>query len=175
MQPILLSLGGLVVTPMASGYPDQSYSTSSEGVTEDRRSGGSNVKMVHFRKTIITISGRGDLPLGFSALNYNEPLELLCTAPRALIVAGLTGVIPTTTTAGVRPGVAPWALALVGNREISTPITMTGSAFEIAPRADASMYKVCWLPRFLVSCEPPEEAVQFGSLPFSWSITAREA
>ncbi|MGA4634516.1 hypothetical protein ACPA5B_11610 [Pseudomonas solani] len=166
-----VKLGGLAVTPLASGgFPEQSYQSAGDGVTEDRRTGGTLVKMVHFRKTIITISGTGLMGLGFDGLDFDQPLELLCTKPRYLIPLTLEGVIP----GQIRPDVAPWALARVGNREIPTGITMTGNNFEITPKAGATSYKVGWLPRFLVSCEPPDEALRAGELPYSWSFDARE-
>lgn len=166
-----VKLGGLAITPLASGgFPDQSYQPASEGVTEDRRTSGSMVKMVHFRKTVITISGAGLMGLGFDALDFDQPLELLCTKPRMLITESLTGVIP----GSIRPDAAPWAFARVGNREVRTPIAMAGNAFTLTPQAGATSYKVAWMPRFIVSCEPPQEALRAGQFPYAWSFDARE-
>jgi hypothetical protein len=164
-------LGGIPIAPLASGgFPDHSYDQDEEGVAEGRRSGGALVVMVHFRKALITISGSGLMGLGFDGLDYEQPLELRCTAARTLSTASLSGVIPGT----VRPDQAPWATARVGNREIPTPVDMVGNSFTITPVAGALGYRVSWMPSFMVRCRPPVEAIQQGAFPYSWTFTARE-
>lgn len=168
---IEVMLGGIAISPHASGgFPQQEYRQVPDGVTEDTRSGGSLVKMVHFRKTIITISGAGLMGHGFEGLNFDEPLELLCTAPKSLRTAGTTGVIP----GSIRQDNAPWAYARIERRQVPTPVTMAGNAFTLTPVPGATDYTVLWMPRFMVSCELPDEAIQRSEFPYAWSFDARE-
>lgn len=164
-------LGGIPIAPLASGgFPDHSYDHDEAGEAEGRRSGGALVVMVHFRKAVITISGAGLMGLGFDGLDYDQPLELRCTAARTLSTTALTGVIPGT----IRPDQEPWATARVGNREIPTPVDMDDNAFTLTPVVGATGYRVSWMPSFMVRCRPPVEAMQQAQYPCSWTFTARE-
>ncbi|WP_044871976.1 hypothetical protein [Pseudomonas sp. LFM046] len=161
-------LGGIPIR-LHSGPVVQEYSPIG-GVTVARRSGGAAVKMQHWRKTAITIRGTGWMGPGFSGLDFSQPLELRCTKQQSLTATSLTGTLPGTP----RPDVAPWALAYVGGDWVETPVAMAGSDFTITAVAGALQYQVCWMPKFMVFCEPPPESLDPSTNTHDWTITAEE-
>jgi hypothetical protein len=161
-------LGGLPID-LHAGAVDQQYG-SEGGVTRHRLSDGTLVQQTHWRKETISLSGTGWMGPGLDGLDYSGPLELRCTAPKAISAAGTV----ITLTGAPRPDVPPWAHALVGRRWVATPVTLTGSAATVTPVAGASQYRVSWMPQFNVICDPPPVALSAGNASFSWNFTAQE-
>lgn len=168
MPVVHVTLGGLPIE-LHSGAPQQQYSAET-GWSDVRLSQGALVRMAHWKKETITISGDGWMGAGLDGLDYTQPLELRCTAPKSVTSAGGQAVIIGTP----RPDVPPWGHALVGNRWIPTAVTVSGQSAACAPVPAASMYRVSWLPIYMVLCQPPAEALDPGAGASSWSFTARE-
>ena len=163
-----VTLGGVPIR-LQAGAPVCEYSPIG-GVTSRRRSGGALVKMRHWRKTAITISGAGWMGPGFAGLNFDGPLELRCTQPLSLYTASLTGTLP----GAIRPDFAPWAHAYVAGEWEAAPVVMAGNAFTLTAVPGAVEYHVRWLPMFTVMCEPPPEGLDSSNAAYSWSFTAEE-
>lgn len=168
MPIIHVTLGGLPIE-LHSGAPQQQYAPES-GWTDVRLSQGALVRMAHWAKHAITITGSGWIGAGLDGLDYTQPLELRCTAPKSVTTPTGTATI----TGTPRPDVAPWAVALVGSRWVETPVTMSGNVATCAPVAGAVMYKVSWMPLFFALCEPPAAAFDASSATTQWTFTARE-
>lgn len=163
-----ITLGGLPII-LHAGAPAQSYSQET-GWTDVRLAGGSLVRMAHWSKETIAISGGGWMGLGFDALDYTQPLELRCTQPKTITGAGLTYTL----NSNPRPDVQPWAHALVGSQWVKTSVAMSGKTATVTAVAGASAYRVSWMPVFNVLAVPPTEALDSSTAAFNWQITARE-
>ncbi|WP_375738077.1 hypothetical protein [Pseudomonas boanensis] len=159
-------LGGVPIE-LHAGPPAQSYETIG-GSSTVRLHEGAAVKLSHWRRTRITLSGTGWMSPGLDGLDYDNALELRCTKQQAITSAD--NVI--TLTGTPRPDVAPWALALVGDQWVSTPCVVVAGVATLTPVVGATLYQICWMPVFQVFAEPPPESVEGGN--FSWSIVAEE-
>ncbi|MNQ83219.1 hypothetical protein D3C85_982920 [compost metagenome] len=162
-------LGGIPIR-LHNGPPQQEYDVLESGSTVVRRSGGAAVKMTHYTKAVIAISGSGWMGPGFEGLDFSEPLELRCTQQDSLTTTALTGTIPGTP----RPDKAPWALAFIEGDWTLTPVAMAGLDFTITEVPGALQYQVCWMPLFTVFCRPPRRAMDPSNNTHTWSFTAEE-
>ncbi len=163
-----VTLGGLPIN-LHAGAEGQAYSQEL-GWTDVRLSGGSLVRMAHWAKESISISGSGWMGLGFDALDFTRPMILNCTQPKTITGTALTYTLTSTP----RPDVAPWGHALVAGRWVKAIVAMAGSVATVSPVAGATLYRVSWMPTFTVLATPPDEALDSGAGSFSWSFTARE-
>lgn len=163
-----ITLAGLPII-LHSGAPEQSY-TQETGWSDVRLSGGSLVRMAHWAKETITLSGTGWMGAGFDAIDFTQPQELRCTQPKSVTGNALTYTLSSTP----RPDVAPWALALVGDQWVSTGVSVSEKTATVSAKAGASTYRVSWMPIYTVLVTPPEEALDSSAASFSWTITARE-
>ncbi|EQM66117.1 hypothetical protein QYE80_08095 [Pseudomonas tohonis] len=170
MRPIPdLMLGGVALR-LKSGPPTQEYNPLG-GESVQRRTGGAAVKMVHWAKTAISITGAGWMGPGLSGLDFSQPLELRCTQQLSITGPGLSGQI----TSDVREDDEPWAMAFgpwPGWK--LTPVHMVGRSYTVEPVAGATYYSVCWLPVFMVFCSAPRLALDPSNNSHSWTITAEE-
>ncbi len=163
-----VTLGGLPII-LHAGAPDQSYSQEA-GWRDVRLSGGALVRMAHWSKEVIKISGSGWMGLGFDALDFTKPLELRCTQPKTITGTALTYTLNSTP----RPDFEPWGHALVGSSWHRVPVSMSGKVATFTAVANATAYRVSWMPLFSVFATPPEEALSASAGSFTWQFTARE-
>lgn len=167
MHPKVM-LGGLPID-LHAGAVDQQYD-SEGGVADLRLSDGTLVRQTHWRKEVITLSATGWMGPGLDGLDYSSPLELRCTNPKTV-----SGASPELTITGTpRPDVPIWAHALVGDRWLATPATLSGDTATCIPVPGASQYRVSWMPMFDVICNPPPSALSASSGEVSWQFTAQQ-
>lgn len=158
----------------ASGRADTGYSTEG-GWTDVRLSGGKLYRMTHWSKESIRLSGSGWMGPGFDGVDFSQPQELWLADPKSM--AGRTAADRVfTLTSDVRPDFPPIGLALVGRDWERTGVSLAGRVATLDPLPGATAYRVHWLPRYLVFCSPPEEAITgtAGGGQFDWQFTARE-
>lgn len=160
-----LMLGGITVPPHA-GTPDVSYAEAG-GATDVTLAGGATVRMRHWRKELITISGTGWMSTGLDALDWDAQHTLRCPKPKRMATTGTS----VTLTSDPRPDVPVGAHALVGKSWVPTPVTRSGRAVTITPVPGASQYSVYWYPQFTVLVTPPTEE-NAGDV--SWQLICRE-
>lgn len=161
-----LVLGGIAVA-LHAGAPDVQYGYAG-GATDVVLSDGRPVRMRHWNKRLITITGSGWMATGLDALDWDAEHELLSPVP--LRVSGAGPVLALT--ADARPDVAPTALALVGEHWRPTTVTVSGRTATVAPVAGASLYTVAWFPKFTVLCDPPDDGYSAGTV--TWQLICRE-
>jgi hypothetical protein len=162
-----LTLGGIPIEA-EKGAPAQSYAPLGDGVIR-RRSKGAGVKFRHWnRKMAITVSGSGLLPPGLSGLDYDQPLELLCTKPLSVSTSSPS----VTLTSDIRPDQPAWAFAYVGERWQPCEVTVVDLVATFTSVPGATRYQVCWMPKFMVLMSAPDEAMDRSH---DWSFTAEEA
>ncbi|MBV2132053.1 hypothetical protein KRX52_04480 [Pseudomonas sp. MAP12] len=163
-----VTLGGVPIV-LHAGAPVQSYEPMG-GASVVRLHGGAAVKLRHWRRTAISISGSGWMNPGLDGLDYDSALELRCTHPQS--VTSASNVI---TLAGTpRPDVAPWGLALIGDQWQPTPCVVVAGVATLTAVTGATLYQVCWMPVFQVFCERPPTGLDAGAGFYSWTITAEE-
>ena len=159
-------LGGIQV-PLHAGAPEVNYAPAG-GATDVILSGGTPVRMRHFKKQVITITGSGWMATGLDALDWDAYHLLLCPRPKRMATSGLQ----VTLSADARPDVPVAAQALVGRDWVSAPVSVEGRVVTITPVAGAAQYSVVWYPQFEVLCTPPPEDSAGDRT--SWQIICRE-
>ena len=103
-----LKLGGIEV-PLHAGAPRVAYSAAG-GAEDARLSGGKLVRMRHWKKWQITISGTGWMATGLDVLDWDEYQDLWCPKPKRVTTTSTEVRIQT----DARPDVPVEAHALVG-------------------------------------------------------------
>lgn len=162
-----LTLGGIPLEA-EKGAPAQNYTPLGDGVIR-RRSRGAGVKFRHWdHKMAITVSGSGLLPPGLSGLDYDNPIELLCTKPLSISTDALSVTLPS----DIRPDRQAWAFAYVEDRWRPCQVSVVDQVATFMPVPGAMRYQVCWMPRFLVLMQRPDESMDARH---DWSFTAEEA
>jgi len=163
---------GKIPIVIEAGPVQQRYIRGSEGRARVRLSKGDLVSMRHWSKTRITLSGSGWLNPGLDGLDYDDALELRCTNPQVVSSAGTT----LTLISQPRPDQAPWADALVGDIWYRTPVSLDGLTATVEPYPGASLYRVSWMPVFMVKTDPPETGMDnaAGGV-HDWTMTLEEA
>lgn len=164
-----VTLAGVPIT-LQAGAPVQNYSPIG-GSALLRLSLGDGIKMTHWRRTAISVSGSGALNPGLDGINYDEVLTLDCTSIKAN-----SSDLPRIAIIGThRPDVEPWGLARVDGTWKKTPCALVGGEYDITPVAGATTYQLCWMPRFQVFAEPPQVGRDSGTGVSTWSFQAEEA
>lgn len=163
-----VTLGGLPII-LHAGAPDHSYSQEA-GWTDVRLSGGSLVRMAHWGKETITISGSGWMGTGFDGLDFTQPQELRCTQPKTVTGNSLSYTLTSTP----RPDVEPWAIALVGDQWVNTGVSVSNKTATVIAVTGASTYRVSWMPVYTVLVSPPSESMESSVASYAWSFSARE-
>lgn len=164
-----VELGGIPIAIQA-GALSQEYVPLGDAVPR-RRSRGALVKFRQWDlRYAISVSGSGWIGPGLAGLNYDNPLELRCTAPMELWTDALTTELPTQ----VRPDHAPWAHADVDGRLLRTPLAFDAGVVTLTAVPGATRYLVQWMPMFTVSLPRPSSALDQGARSASWSFTAEE-
>ncbi len=169
-QIVPLVLGGIAIVPHA-GPIRQSYEPLG-GSSVLRLSLGAAVKLSHWHKTRITASGTGWLDPGLDALDYGQPLELLCIKPRAIEGRALSYTLPPAEQR--RPDVQPWALARRPGGLQETTLQLDGDQAHLTAVPGALGYRLCWLPRYRVFCDGLHSEFDETSGLYDWSLTAEQ-
>ncbi|MOA18674.1 hypothetical protein D3C78_1390080 [compost metagenome] len=133
---------------------------------------GAAVKLIHWSRTRTSASGSGWLDPGFDALDYSQPLELLCVKPRAMDGTGLTFALPPAEQR--RSDEQPWGLARVGDRWVETALVLAGAEAQLTAVAGATAYRVCWYPRYVVFTNGPASDFDESTGLYDWSLTAEQ-
>lgn len=161
-----LTIGGIVV-PLHAGAPEVSY-TPAGGYADLTMSDGRPLRMRHWKKEIITVSGSGWVGTGLDALDWDAQHLLLCPVPKRITVAGLSATL----TSDARPDVPVTVHALLGDEWVPTTHTRTGRAVTITPVSGATGYSVSWYPQFTVLVTPPTD--QYAGAEAQWQLICRE-
>jgi hypothetical protein len=159
-------LGGVPVS-IYSGEPLVSYADAG-GSTDVILSGGRPVRMTHFSKRVITVTGSGWISSGLDGVNLRGELDFWSPKPLTLATVSTTATL----TAAVRPDEPVTAEALVGEQWVRAEVTMSDLDATITPVAGALVYRLVWFPRFTVLVDPPAEDI--GDRQFSWQLVMRE-
>lgn len=160
-----LILGGIEV-PLHAGAPNVSYAPAG-GATDVVLSGGRPVRMRHWSKELITISGAGWMATGLDALDWDAEHLLLCPKPKRMATTQASATLTSTP----RTDVPVTVDALIGRQWVRTPAVTTGRSVTITAVAGASQYSVCWYPQYTVLVTPPGEDYADD---VSWQLICRE-
>lgn len=169
-EPTPLVLGGVEIVQQA-GTIRQRYEPIG-GSTSLRLSGGTGIKMTNWSRTATSASGTGYLDPGLDALDYSQPLELLCVTPRAMNGTSTQFALPPADQR--RPDVSPWGWARVGSGWVDTAVSIQGDAAELAPVNGATAYRIFWLPRLVVFTPGLVREFDEATGLYDWSLSAEE-
>ncbi|MCQ4311685.1 hypothetical protein NAV33_07225 [Pseudomonas stutzeri] len=166
-----VTLNGVSIAA-AAGSPVHNYSPLG-GASTVRMHGGAGVKVKHWRKTLISISGSGSLNPGIDHLDYDSVMTLHCSSPMAASSVGTETVIEMRGKA--RPDFAPWGLYRIGTGWRKTSCTVTDGFAHLTPVEGAEQYQVLWYPTYQVFAEPPQHSRDASTGAVGWSFVAEEA
>lgn len=165
MSYLKIKLGGIELD-LYAGVTQQAMSTEA-GRSDVRLSGGALIRMEHWTRKNVTITGTGWVSLGLSELDYSKPLLLELTQPR--VMTSDSNVIPIS--GMVRTDSKPYGLAKVGARWVNVPASYADGVITLDEVQGATAYRAHYQPMMYVLCDEPPETVDDS---FSWTITARE-
>jgi len=167
------SLGGIDVPIECFADFEQSYDvlTSSSIL---RMSDGSAIKQTAWGgKLKINTSGSGWAPLGFTGLNFENPLLFKCAKPRAL--DGATEIITLPAARRTDSGYTPIGFAVVDNELVETPIdSLVANVATLITVANATAYRVHYWPEISVFVKEPAENWNKSGNSHGWSFEAEE-
>jgi len=169
-QIVPLVLGGIAIWP-AAGPIRQSYEPIG-GSSVLRMSQGAAVKLTHWSRTRTSASGSGQIDPGLDALDYSQPLELLCVKARAMDGTDRTFDLPPAEQR--RADVEPWGMARVGDRWVETAVAVAADQAQLAAVAGATAYRVCWYPRYVVFTAGLVSDFDESTGLYDWSLTAEQ-
>lgn len=164
----MLVIGGVPVA-LHAGAPVEQHSALG-GPEIVRLTSGVGVPMTHWSRRAISISGSGFMPPGLAGLDFARPFELLSTKPECIVGPGRQFLM----TSAVRDDFSPWGQALVGRNWLDSPVTVAGLNVEVAAVVGATLYRVGWYPKFIVSGRAPQEEGDAGANNHSWRFDCEE-
>ena len=165
------SLGGVVVPVLASLELEQTYAPIG-GYATLRMLDGAGVRQTQWQRLRTSLTGSGPIPAGLEALDYSQPQELLCAAPRSLIVTAPTANLPVARRTDA--GYLPTALALVDGKPAPTTLTIAGDVATIAAVTGAQQYVIRYWPRITVLAETPTVSFSHFRAQWQWTLEAEQ-
>lgn len=135
-----------------------------------RLADGAGLQQSRWRKLSTTVSGSGILPAPLAALDWDAPLTLGCIAARGVQTGGAPVTLPDTR----RTDTPPFALAVVGDQLIRTPLAMVGDVATPTAMAGASSYFVYYYPLLTVTSNGPLDRWDRFTATASWDIEFEE-
>lgn len=150
------------------------------GVARLRMMSGAAVQQVSWRKLRTTLSGAGWWPSGLENLNYDDPLTLLCAAPRSILSASNVIALPTArrTDAGYTPvghaRLSGGATQVGGGELVTTPLSIVADVATLTAVAGATGYQVAYWPVLTVLADPPTLEADLPAAAHRWTLTAEE-
>lgn len=167
----MLILGGVSVELHARLRWQQTYAPIGGSVVQ-RLSDGTGHKQSRWRKTRTVITCEGWIPPGLESLNYADPLEMRCVAPRAISGPGVSFTLPESRRSDA--GYEPFGFARVGEIWIPTDVTLDGDDADLDPVSGADSYRVLWYPQLMVLTDGPEEDADGSTATYRWRLAAEE-
>lgn len=177
-------IGGIKVSPQGALTFRQTYLVE-ESAAVLRLAGGGAIKQYSWQKLAVSTQGTGRYPPGLDALDYSQPLLMLCAEPRE--VTGTSNVLTLPAARRVDAGFVPIAFALVtpdGGDGLLDPrwqpaeVAVAGDVATVTPVAGAVAYQVWYWPEITVFATRPQQ--DWSGQPagsghaFSWTLEARE-
>jgi hypothetical protein len=171
MPAPLFELGAVQVPLAASLGLQQSYEPLG-GYTLLRLMSGAAVKQQHWLKLRTNISADGWIPDALQALDYSASMTLKCVAPRAVVSASNTIVLP----AARRSDAAPFGFAVMADGSLrDTPGSLAADTLTLAVVSGAIRYVAHYYPQLTVFAEPPSTRFDVAGASAGWVLTAEEA
>lgn len=164
-QPRWFELSDGTLTARASIYDALNYTQEFETLGGDsvlRMMSGAAIKQTNWQKLMVSLSGNGGLPFGFTDLDYSLPITIKCGAPRAIVRPTNAFTVPPNSRVDV--GYTSYVLKFTEGYWL--PLTASGTA---------EYYKLLYYPQLVCFMRPPKESYAWdGSPPTSWSLVAEE-
>lgn len=166
-----LIINSLEIAPFDAAHAIEQTYEPVEAVARHRTLGGTLLQQVAWRKLRTVISGRGRLPDGMEALDFDAALTIQCMAPLAISSATAAITLP----AARRTDWAPHGYAVVGGVLVRAASSLVGNVLTIATTAGASGYQAVYYPTLTCYASPPSRSFDGRGTEAGWTLTAEEA
>lgn len=136
---------------------------------------GSAIKQRNWIKISTSLSGSGWVPPGLDneGMDYCAEHVLSCAAQRSIVSA--TNVIVIPSERRTDSGYEPVGFAIVKERQVSTPISISVDTVTLDTVPDATGYQVIYWPEITVLfSEPPQVETDISGAAVSWSLEAEQ-
>lgn len=173
-SPIYFELGGVSLPFNANLEIQQSY-TPLIGAKwpPDRTMDGSAVRKVSYTGKLATVvSCTGWTPVGFDALDWDQPMLMKCAGPRCIQKA--SNVIELPLARRSESYFAPRGFAIVGGRAVASDVSLLGNDATVTTVAGASAYEVWYWPEITVLARPVRVSGQLDRAEYQWTLEAEE-
>lgn len=158
-----------VVIPHQSFPTQQSYSILG-GEFSRRKLNGAAVKQSHWRKLATRIDGDGGLPPALAGVDFTAAVQIACIEPRSRHSATNSLLLPSDR----RTDADVHAFALVGNRAVATPCTVTVNTATATAVSGATAYQFLYYPLLTCFSGGPTESLDVSGAVYQWSLDAEE-
>lgn len=167
--PSLIVAG--ITLPAESWPAAQEYAKVDGGASVLRMLNGAALKQTHWRKIATTIRGDGWAPPALDGVDWSQPVEISCIAPRMINSATTAATLP----AARRTDMAPLARAVVGGALVDTPLaSLVGNVATATVVAGATAYQFLYWPKTSFYSEGPAVALDAERGSYGWTLTAEE-
>ncbi|PWG61776.1 hypothetical protein [Sediminicurvatus halobius] len=166
-----LVIGGIELPLYAGLELSQTYSVIG-GRSDFRLADGAAIRQRHWQRLRTEISGSGWMPPGLVALDYDQPVTILCITQRSLVTTGLTVTLPAARRTDA--GYTPLAWAWTGGGYEPAALAISGDEATITAVTGAEHYRVDYWPALQCICNEPQESGDVRDFSYQWTLTAEE-
>lgn len=171
MQLPTLKIAGVEIALQT--FPvSQTYRRVDGGSVLHRALNGAGLPQHHWTKLATSIAGEGWAPVALAGVDWSAPVEILCVQPRAIHSASTVATLPAARRSDLTVNV--YALAVVDNELIATPVVVVGDTATATAVAGASGYQFMYFPKLSCWSRGPVEPLDLTRASYGWTLEAEE-
>ena len=171
MQLPTLKIAGVEIALQT--FPvSQTYRRVEGGSVLHRMLNGAGVPQHHWTKLATSIAGEGWSPVALAGVDWSAPVEILCVQPRAIHSATASAILPAARRSDLT--VNAYALAVVDNELVATPVSVLGDTATATAVADATGYQFMYFPKLTCWSRGPVEPLDMQRASYGWTLEAEE-
>jgi len=165
-----LVIGGIEIPIRASEQLSQEYEPV-QSRSRLRMSDGTLIQQTAWSGKLSTsIRASGISPAGLEGLDYDSPITIKCIKER--VIASASNVIDVP--AARRSDYGVEGRAVVGNKLVSTAVTMSTDEATLTTVAGATSYQAIYWPEISCWCDPPSESGQVRQANHTWDFEGQQ-
>jgi len=167
-----LIVGGVTVPVYAMTNISQRYEAIEAKSKRRFLGGGGWQRVTYSGKLRTSITGSGLIPASLGSVNYDGSVTISCIKHRGILSASTTIALPSARRTDTDS--EPYGRALVGDKWISTPVSMSVDNAILTPVSGATIYQAVYFPEIVCHVDTPSEDKPAHGPIFGWSLTADE-
>lgn len=164
-----LIIAGLTIPRLAALELQQEYGEVAS-IAEHRMGDGALQVQRNWAKRTTRISGRGWIPAAMNSIDWSSDILIKCIQPEALQSASNVIALP----AERRDDTAVLGFAIVGEREIATPVNVVDDDATLTVVSGAAAYIVKYYPTMTCRARRPPQSLDLNNASFGWTLEAQE-